>query len=47
MVKEFQALPSIISGASDFAMLFSVEILLKLLYDFDYVDLLKFHGALS
>jgi hypothetical protein len=28
-------------------MLFSVEILLKLLYDFDYVDLLKFRGALS
>jgi hypothetical protein len=47
MVKEFQALPSIISGASNFAALFSMESLLKLLYDFDYVDLPKFCGALS
>jgi hypothetical protein len=47
MLKEFLALPNVISGASDFIALFSVESLLKLLYDFDYVDLPKFRGALS
>jgi hypothetical protein len=47
MVKEFQDLPSIISGASDFTTLFSVESLVTLLYDFDCVDLPKFCGALS
>jgi hypothetical protein len=46
MLKEFQALPNVISGASDFATLFSVESLLKFLYDFNCVDLPKFHGAL-
>jgi hypothetical protein len=46
MLKEFQALPNVISGASDFAALFSVESLMNLLYDFDCVDLPKFRGAL-
>jgi hypothetical protein len=46
MLKEFQALPNVISGASDFTALFSVESLLKLLYDFDCVELPKFCGAL-
>jgi DNA repair ATPase RecN len=32
---EFRALPEVISGASDFAAVFSVESILKLLYDFD------------
>jgi hypothetical protein len=47
VLKEFQALPGIISGASDFIGLFSVESLLKLLFDFDCADLPKFRGALS
>jgi hypothetical protein len=47
MLKEFQALPNVISGASVFATPSSVESLLKLLYDFDCVDLPKFHGSLS
>jgi hypothetical protein len=46
LLKEFQTLPNVISGASDSAALFSVESLLKLLYDFDCVDLPKFRGAL-
>jgi hypothetical protein len=32
---EFRALPKVISGASDFAAVFSVESILKLLHDFD------------
>jgi hypothetical protein len=44
---EFRALPDVISGASDFAAAFSVESILKLLYDFDCVDLVKFRGNLS
>jgi hypothetical protein len=47
MLNEFQALPNVISVASDFAALFSEERLLKLLYDFDCVDLPKFREALS
>jgi hypothetical protein len=47
MLKESQALPNVISGASDFTTLFSVESLLKLLYDFDCVDPPKFRGSLS
>jgi vacuolar-type H+-ATPase subunit I/STV1 len=47
MAKEFEALPNVISGASDFAAIFSVESLLKILNDFDCVDLLEFRGALS
>jgi hypothetical protein len=47
MLKEFLALPNVISEASDFAAFFSMESLLKLLYDFDCVDLPKFRGALS
>jgi hypothetical protein len=39
---EFKALPGVISGASDFAVVFSVESILKLLHDFDCVDLVKF-----
>jgi hypothetical protein len=46
MLKEFQALPNVISEASNFAALFSVESLMNLLYDFDCVDLSKFRGAL-
>jgi hypothetical protein len=44
---EFWALPDIISGASDFVVAFSVESILKLLYDFDCVDLVKFRVNLS
>jgi hypothetical protein len=47
MLKEFRALPSVISGASNFAVIFSVESLLKLLSNFDCADLTKFRGALS
>jgi DNA repair exonuclease SbcCD ATPase subunit len=47
MQTEFRALPDVISGASDFAAVFSIESILKLLHDFDCVDLVKFHGALS
>jgi hypothetical protein len=39
---EFKALPEVISGASDFAAVFSVKSILKLLHDFDYADLVKF-----
>jgi hypothetical protein len=45
--EEFQALSGVISGTSDFAVAFSVESILKLLHDFDYADLLKFHKALT
>jgi hypothetical protein len=47
MLKEFQALPNVISRASDFTVVFSIESLLKILDDFDCVDLLKFCGSLS
>jgi hypothetical protein len=43
---EFKALPEVISGASDFAVVFSVESILKLLHDFDCVDLVKFREKL-
>jgi chromosome segregation ATPase len=43
---EFKALPEVISGANDFAAAFSVESLLKLLHDFDCVDLVKFREKL-
>jgi hypothetical protein len=39
---EFKALPEVISGASDFAAVFSIESILKLLHDFDCADLVKF-----
>jgi hypothetical protein len=38
---EFKALPGVISGASDFAVAFSVKSILKLLHDFDCADLVK------
>jgi hypothetical protein len=44
---EFKALPEVISGANDFAAVFSVESILKLLHDFDCVDLAKFQDKLS
>jgi predicted nucleic acid-binding Zn-ribbon protein len=44
---EFKALPKVISGASDFAVVFSVESILKLLHDFDCVDLVKFREKLT
>jgi hypothetical protein len=44
---EFKALPGVISGVSDFAVAFSVESILKLLYDFDCADLVKFREKLS
>jgi hypothetical protein len=47
MQTDFQALPNVISGASDFTAVFSVESFLKLLYDFDCVDLVKFRGGFS
>jgi hypothetical protein len=43
---EFKALPEVIAGASDFAAAFSVESILKLLYDFDCADLVKFREKL-
>jgi uncharacterized phage infection (PIP) family protein YhgE len=43
---EFKALPEVISSASDFAAAFSVESILKLLHDFDCVDLVKFREKL-
>jgi hypothetical protein len=39
---EFKALPEVNSSASDFAVVFSVENILKLLHDFGCVDLVKF-----
>jgi hypothetical protein len=47
MLKEFNALPRVISGANDFAAVFCVESLLKLHENFDCVDLEKFRGALE
>jgi hypothetical protein len=44
---EFKALPEVISGANDFAAAFSVERILKLLHDFDCVDLATFREKLS
>jgi hypothetical protein len=43
---EFRALPEVISGADDFAAAFSVESILKLLHDFDCVDLVKIREKL-
>jgi hypothetical protein len=43
---KFKALPGVISSASDFAAVFSVESILKLLHDFDCVDLVKFREKL-
>jgi hypothetical protein len=47
MLKEFKALPSVISRANDFVVVFCVESLLKLLENYDCVDLEKFRGALQ
>jgi type IV secretory pathway VirJ component len=44
---EFKALTEVISGASNFAVAFSVESILKILHDYDCVDLEKFHANLS
>jgi hypothetical protein len=44
---EFKALLGVISGASDFVAVFSVESILKLLHDFDCADLVKFREKLS
>jgi hypothetical protein len=43
---EFKALPEVISGASDFADVFFVESILKLLHDFGCADLVKFREKL-
>jgi hypothetical protein len=43
---EFKELPKVISGASDFAVVFSVVSILKLLHDFDCADLEKFREKL-
>jgi predicted nucleic acid-binding Zn-ribbon protein len=43
---EFKALHGVISGVSDYAAAFSVESILKLLHDFDCVDLVKFREKL-
>jgi hypothetical protein len=43
---EFRALPEVISGENDFATAFSAESILKLLHDFDCVDLAKFRKKL-
>jgi hypothetical protein len=47
METEFKALTEVISGASDFAAAFSVESILKILHNFDCVDLEKFRANLS
>jgi Rad3-related DNA helicase len=47
MKTEFKALNEVISGASDFAAAFSVESILKILHNFDCVDLEKFRENLS
>jgi hypothetical protein len=44
---EFRAVPDVILGASDFAAAFLVESILKHLYDFDCVDIVKFRENLS
>jgi DNA repair exonuclease SbcCD ATPase subunit len=44
---EFKALTKVISGASNFAVAFSVESILKVLHDYDCVDLAKFRANLS
>jgi type IV secretory pathway VirJ component len=44
---EFKALTEVISGASDFAVAFSVESILKILHDYECVDLAKFRANLS
>jgi hypothetical protein len=44
---EFKALTEVISGASDFAVAFFVESILKILHDYDCVDLAKFRANLS
>jgi hypothetical protein len=43
---EFKALPEVISCASDFAVVFSAESILKLLHEFDCADLVKFREKL-
>jgi hypothetical protein len=43
---EFKALPEVISGANDLAAAFYVESILKLLIDFNCVDLVKFRVKL-
>jgi hypothetical protein len=47
METEFKALTEVISGASDFTAAFSVESILKILHNFDCVDLEKFRANLS
>jgi myosin heavy subunit len=44
---EFKSLTEVISGASNFAVAFSVESILKILHDYDCVDLEKFRANLS
>jgi type IV secretory pathway VirJ component len=44
---EFKALTEVISGASNFAVAFSVESISKILHDYDCVDLAKFRANLS
>jgi type IV secretory pathway VirJ component len=44
---EFKALTEVISGASNFAVAFSVESILEILHDYDCVDLEKFRANLS
>jgi hypothetical protein len=43
---KFKALREVISSASDFAVVFSVESVLKLLHDFDCADLARFREKL-
>jgi type IV secretory pathway VirJ component len=47
MEAEFKALTELISGACDFTAVFSVESILKILHDYDCVDLEKFLANLS
>jgi DNA repair exonuclease SbcCD ATPase subunit len=47
METEFKALAEVISGASDFAVAFSVESILKILHDYDCADLEKYRKKIS
>jgi hypothetical protein len=44
---EFKALPGVIYGACVFAATFTIESILKLLNDFNCVDLVRFREKLS
>jgi hypothetical protein len=47
MEAKFKALTEVISGASDFAATFSMDSILKIVHDYDCVDLEKFREKIS